>query len=208
MGNLWCTSIVSRQIPSYHHFLHDLEARRVPVVWTTWVSFLTLRVKKKASVRPHCRVYRNIEKEFCFISHCCYGSTAEFFFTNTWLILSFFFFNFLIYSFWHVLFFFRRPRSPFVRETEPELEPEPEPERVPVPEEQEDTGDLRNKVQKLEEEVQQVRCYWEMSSDARLPQVTHILAWELALDSAEIRVILFVPDPWQLLLAVEKTHVL
>lgn len=48
-----------------------------------------------------------------------------------------------------------RPRSPFVRETEPELEPEPEPERVPVPEEQEDTGDLRNKVQKLEEEVQQ-----------------------------------------------------
>lgn len=46
-----------------------------------------------------------------------------------------------------------RPRSPFVRETEPELEPEPVP--VPVPEEQEDTGDLRNKVQKLEEEVQQ-----------------------------------------------------
>lgn len=56
------------------------------------------------------------------------------------------------------------------------MEPEPEPEPVPVPEEQEDTGDLRNKVQKLEEEVQQVSCYWEMSSDAQLPQVTHILA--------------------------------
>ena len=61
------------------------------------------------------------------------------------------------------LFFFRQPPPPFVRETEPEPEPERTPTPTPSPraaaEEPEDTADLRNKVQKLEEEVQQVRCH-------------------------------------------------
>ena len=30
----------------------NLEARRVPVMWTTRVSFLTVRVKKKDLMRP------------------------------------------------------------------------------------------------------------------------------------------------------------
>ena len=50
------------------------------------------------------------------------------------------------FSYFDVLF--RRQPTPPV--TEPEPEPEPEAD------EQEDTEDLRNKVQKLEEEVQQV----------------------------------------------------
>ena len=59
------------------------------------------------------------------------------------------------------LFFFRQPPTPFVKETEPEPEPAPTPTPSPraAAEEPEDTADLRNKVQKLEEEVQQVRCH-------------------------------------------------
>nr|XP_058955714.1 golgin subfamily A member 6-like protein 24 isoform X5 [Pocillopora verrucosa] len=50
-----------------------------------------------------------------------------------------------------------QPPPPFVRETEPEPEPAPTPTPSPraAAEEPEDTADLRNKVQKLEEEVQQ-----------------------------------------------------
>lgn len=48
-------------------------------------------------------------------------------------------------------FVFRRQPTP------PAQEPQPEPEREPEEANQEeDTGDLRNKVQKLEEDVQQV----------------------------------------------------
>lgn len=76
------------------------------------------------------------------------------------------------------LFFFRQPPPPFVREAEPEPEPAPTPTPSPraATEEPEDTADLRNKVQKLEEEVQQVRCHWEMSWDIRLSPVTLMLA--------------------------------
>ena len=76
------------------------------------------------------------------------------------------------------LFFFRQPPPPFVRETEPEPEPAPTPTPSPraATEEPEDTADLRNKVQKLDEEVQQVRCHWEMSWDIRLSPVTLMLA--------------------------------
>lgn len=101
------------------------------------------------------------------------------------------------------LFFFRQPPPPFVRETEPEPEPEPAPTPTPSPraatEEPEDTADLRNKVQKLEEEVQQVRCHWEMSWDIRLSPVTPILAWELAFNSTVIQTSLLMSDPSQAL---------
>lgn len=51
-------------------------------------------------------------------------------------------------------FVFRRQPTP------PAQEPQPEPEREPEEANQEeDTGDLRNKVQKLEEDVQQVSYY-------------------------------------------------
>lgn len=55
-------------------------------------------------------------------------------------------------------FIFRRQPTP------PAQEPQPEPEREPEEAKQEeDTGDLRNKVQKLEEDVQQV-SYHKVSS--------------------------------------------
>lgn len=38
----------------------NLEARRVPVMWTARVSFLTARVKRKDLMRPQCRLYRDI----------------------------------------------------------------------------------------------------------------------------------------------------
>ena len=38
----------------------NLEARRVPVMWTARVSFLTVRVKRKDLMRPQCRLYRDI----------------------------------------------------------------------------------------------------------------------------------------------------
>ena len=50
------------------------------------------------------------------------------------------------FAYWYLLF--RRQPTPPAREPEPEPEPEAD--------EQEDKEDLRNKVQKLEEEVQQV----------------------------------------------------
>lgn len=95
------------------------------------------------------------------------------------------------------LFFFRQPPPPFVRETEPEPEPAPTPTPSPraAAEEPEDTADLRNKVQKLEEEVQQVRCHWEMSWDIRLSLVTLMLAWELAFNSTVIQTSLSMSDP-------------
>ena len=99
------------------------------------------------------------------------------------------------------LFFFRQPPPPFVRETEPEPEPAPTPTPSPraATEEPEDTADLRNKVQKLEEEVQQVRCHWEISWDIRLSLVTLMLALELAFNNAAIQTSLLMSDPSQAL---------
>ena len=109
-----------------------------------------------------------------FYPTLCYGFTAEF------LKHSVFPFSLScnIFVMFLPLFFFRQPPPPFVRETEPEPEPAPTPTPSPraATEEPEDTADLRNKVQKLEEEVQQVRCHWEMSWDIRLYLVTLMLA--------------------------------
>lgn len=67
------------------------------------------------------------------------------------------------------MFPYRRPPSPPVaKKTEPEPEPEPEPKPEPKPEpepehadEETDTEDMRNKVNKLEEEIQHVSSHKE-----------------------------------------------
>lgn len=59
---------------------------------------------------------------------------------------------------------FRRSPTPPVQEPEPESEPE-----RPA-EEPEDTEDLRNKVNKLEEDVQHVSCHEESILTPRLSQ--------------------------------------
>lgn len=63
-----------------------------------------------------------------------------------------------------VCFVFRRSPTPPVQEPEPESEPE-----RPA-EEPEDTEDLRNKVNKLEEDVQHVSCHKESTFTPRLSQ--------------------------------------
>lgn len=69
---------------------------------------------------------------------------------------------------------YRRPPSPPVaKETEPEPKPKPEPESEPKPkpehaDEEADTEDMRNKVNKLEEEIQYVSNHKEsLFSDAQ-----------------------------------------